>query len=196
MISFVILLIVRTARIACADRHTDRQTHTRDNYCNPRCANHDRLYTQMKKSRRAVRKHITACRARKERSDIQKRDLLFKNRNNHRFRIFKPRAECSKLMDENQKPTTDSSKIIELFRTYFSDLASSRDDEMVSSTVDDLSILEANSFTDEDHILDVDFVVEEVETALKALKCGRSKGADGLSSEHLVFGGSTVVLCL
>ena len=158
--------------------------------------NHDRLYTQMKKSRRAVRKHITACRARKERSDIQKRDLLFKNRNNHRFRIFKPRAECSKLMDENQKPTTDSSKIIELFRTYFSDLASSRDDEMVSNTVDDLSILEANSFTDEDQILDVDFVVEEVETALKALKCGRSKGADGLSSEHLVFGGSTVVLWL
>ena len=27
MVSFVILLIVRTARIACADRQTDRQTH-------------------------------------------------------------------------------------------------------------------------------------------------------------------------
>ena len=36
MASFVILLIARTARIACADRQTD--THTRDNYCNPRCA--------------------------------------------------------------------------------------------------------------------------------------------------------------
>ena len=34
MVSFVILLIARTARIACADRHTD----TRDNYFNPRCA--------------------------------------------------------------------------------------------------------------------------------------------------------------
>ena len=31
MVSFVILLIARTAKIACADRHTDRQTdrHTR-----------------------------------------------------------------------------------------------------------------------------------------------------------------------
>ena len=35
MVSFVILLIALTARIACADRHTD--THTRQLYCNPRC---------------------------------------------------------------------------------------------------------------------------------------------------------------
>ena len=38
MVSFIILLIAHTARIACADRHTDRDTHTQDNYCNPRCA--------------------------------------------------------------------------------------------------------------------------------------------------------------
>ena len=37
MVSFIILLIARTARIACADRHTDTQTHTQDNHCNPRC---------------------------------------------------------------------------------------------------------------------------------------------------------------
>ena len=40
MVSFIILLMARTARIACADRQTDIQTHThtRDNYCNPLCA--------------------------------------------------------------------------------------------------------------------------------------------------------------
>ena len=46
MASFVILLIARTARIACSDRHTyihtDRHTHTHThtrqrNYCNPLC---------------------------------------------------------------------------------------------------------------------------------------------------------------
>ena len=47
MVSFIILLIARTARIACPDRHTHihrhthtdthTQTHTQDNYCNPRC---------------------------------------------------------------------------------------------------------------------------------------------------------------
>ena len=30
MVSFVILLIARTARIACADRHTDTHTHTHE----------------------------------------------------------------------------------------------------------------------------------------------------------------------
>ena len=34
----LILLTARTARIACSDRHTYRQTDTRDNYCNPLCA--------------------------------------------------------------------------------------------------------------------------------------------------------------
>ena len=40
MVSFVTLLIVRTARIACADRHTNTyiHTHTQDDYCNPLCA--------------------------------------------------------------------------------------------------------------------------------------------------------------
>ena len=36
MASFVILLIARTARIACV--RTYRHTHIRDNYCNPLCA--------------------------------------------------------------------------------------------------------------------------------------------------------------
>ena len=47
------------------------------------------LWSEMKESKRAVKKHITACRARKERADIQKRDLLFKDRSNHRFRVMK-----------------------------------------------------------------------------------------------------------
>ena len=38
MVSFVILLIARTARIACADRQTHTHTYIQDNYCNPRCA--------------------------------------------------------------------------------------------------------------------------------------------------------------
>jgi len=38
MVSLVLLVIARTARIACG--LTDRQTHThtQDNYCNPHCA--------------------------------------------------------------------------------------------------------------------------------------------------------------
>ena len=36
--------------------------------------NYGVLWSEMKESKRAVKKHITACRARKERADIQKRD--------------------------------------------------------------------------------------------------------------------------
>ena len=37
-VSFVTLLIARTARIACADRHTYTHTYTQDDCCNPLCA--------------------------------------------------------------------------------------------------------------------------------------------------------------
>ena len=40
-VSFVALLIARTARIACASQtyiHTHTHTHTQDDYCNPLCA--------------------------------------------------------------------------------------------------------------------------------------------------------------
>ena len=57
-------------------------------------------------------------------------------------------------------------------------------------------MLEANSFTNEDQILDTDIVVEEIEKALKALKLGRSKGADGLNLHLLSCGTSVIVLWL
>ena len=78
----------------------------------------------MKESRRTVKKHIATCRAQKERSDIQKRDLLFKNCSNRSFRIFKSHSVCSKLLDNNNQPVTDPIEIAELFKSYFSFLAS------------------------------------------------------------------------
>ena len=98
----------------------------------------------------------------------------------------------------NKQPVTDSAKILELFRSYFLDLASSdmHPDDPVFSAMKNLSMLEADSFTHEDQILDTDIVVEEIEDALKVLKLGRSKGADGLNSEHLLYGGTAVTLWL
>ena len=160
--------------------------------------NHGQTYTEKRDTRRAVKMHISACRAQKERSEIQKRDLLFKNKDCRRFRVFKSNSECSKLLDVNKQPVTDSAKILELFRSYFLDLASSdmHPDGPVFSAMKNLSMLEADSFTHEDQILDTDIVVEEIEDALKVLKLGRSKGADGLNSEHLLYGGTAVTLWL
>ena len=79
MVSFVTLLIARTARIVCADRHTYIQTHThththshtQDNYCNPLCAcasrvNYAYLYWDMRM------KMVSKCAVTSERSVLVK----------------------------------------------------------------------------------------------------------------------------
>ena len=48
-----------------------------------------------------------------------------------------------------------------------------------------LETLEATSIFQDDHILGSEILVEEVEVALRLLKLGRSKGADGLSADSL-----------
>ena len=69
-------------------------------------------------------------------------------------------------------------------------LASSRDNDA------SLETLEATSIIQDDQILDSEILVEEVEVALRLLKLGRSKGADGLSAEHLIYGETAIVLWL
>ena len=76
---------------------------------------------------------------------------------------------------------------MELFRSYLSKLASSNIDSSspTSYVSDDMDMLEAISFTHDDQILNTDIIMEEIEATFIALKCGRSKGADGLNSEQL-----------
>ena len=156
------------------------------------------LWLEMKKSKRAVKEKISACRARKERADIQKRDQLFKNNSKHRFRIFKPKTSCSKLLDVNDHQTTDPSAILEVFRSHYSKLASSAIDTENESQPADSNIydLEAKSLLNDDQILDTSITLEEIEAAVNTLKLGHSKGADGLNSEHLLYGGPTLMLWL
>ena len=127
--------------------------------------------------RRTVKKIITIYLQSTKRK-IQKRDLLFKNCSNHRFRSH---SVCSKLLDNNNKPVTDPIEIAELFKSYFSLLAPSniQTSTPVSAAAQPLMTLVANSFTHNDHILDTLVVTEEIEFALKALKLGRSKGTVG-----------------
>ena len=114
------------------------------------------------------------------------------------FEFSKPKTSCSKLLDENLHPTTDPSTILELFKSYFSKLASSNIDASNQTPYAnyDIDNLEASSFTHDDQILDIDINVEEIEAAINTLKRGRSKGADGLNSEHLIYGGPSLILWL
>ena len=94
--------------------------------------------------------------------------------------------------------TTNNQFLIQLLslrNNYFSDLASSRDND-ASLATNSLETLEATSIIQDDQILDAEILVEEVEVALRLLKLGWSKGADGLSAEHLIYGGTAIVLWL
>ena len=85
-----------------------------------------------------------------------------------------------------------------MFRSHFSKLASSAIDTENESQPADSNIydLEAKSLLTDDQILDTSITLEEIEAAVNTLKLGRSKGADGLNSEHLLYGGPTLMLWL
>ncbi len=68
----------------------------------------------MKDSKYAAKMQIITCRAH---SDIQKRDLVFKEHNKHRFRIFKLKSNCNKLLDENNLTTSNPPTILKLFQS-------------------------------------------------------------------------------
>ena len=60
-----------------------------------------------------------------------------------------------------------------------------------------MTTLATASFQKEELFLDVPFTVEEVEcTLLKRMKLKKSSGPDDLTTEHLRYGGSTIVVWL
>ena len=59
-----------------------------------------------------------------------------------------------------------------------------------------LSEMEVSSFGNNEQILDTEICVEEIEKALKNLKLEKSGGLDGLSPEHIVYGGEVLKIWL
>ena len=55
---------------------------------------------------------------------------------------------------------------------------------------------ETNSLSHNDQILDTNISTEEIEIALRTLKLGRSKDADNLKTEHLLYGSRSIHLWL
>ena len=89
-------------------------------------------------------------------------------------------------------------EIAELVRDFFSNLAASHVQENIQIANETINItsLEGNSFLQNDQILDMEFSIEEIELSLRTLKLGKSKGAYGLMSEHLLYGGRPICLWL
>ena len=100
------------------------------------------LYTAKKETACAVKKHVSAGR---ERANIQKRDKRFREQHAHRFRVPNSQSECLRLLNDLQQSIA---QILDQFRSYFSDLASSsmQAGDEISSAADRLTTLEEISF--------------------------------------------------
>ena len=111
---------------------------------------------------------------------------MFQRNHPLRFKSSNPKAECTKLVVDGQS-VTDTNGILNAFRSFFGSLAQSEVPCTEQNTA--LSEMEVSSFCNNEHLLDTEICVEEIENALKTIKLGKSGGLDSLSFEHVVYGG-------
>ena len=152
------------------------------------------LYEEKKEYKKEIRKYCQSCRARAERKVIQHRDELFRKNDKHRFKAPTKRSVCRKLVVDGEE-ITNPSEIVCAWRQHFQNLANSQgpNSEAVSSALAKLPSLETLSYSTNEMILDVEITEEEVTYAIQRLKLGKAAGHDGISSEHLRFGGQSLV---
>ncbi len=152
------------------------------------------LYDSMKSSKRDVKQYVNICRVRDERTRIQQRDTMLKNKEAGFFRVPRKRVECQKLLVDGS-PVTNQSDLLHAWCNHFTSLSQTHVDlyPSVLEVESKLPHFEALSQMNEDRILDVDVTLEEVEAAVRALKSGKSGGADRLVPEHLKFGGPALL---
>ncbi len=87
-----------------------------------------------------------------------------------------------------------------MWESYFSELHSETtdnrfDDGYNHETIDTFEFLEDKATNDNDEIIKHQFGVQEV-LEVRRLKVGKAAGHDGLTSEHLKYGGVSLVYCI
>ena len=153
------------------------------------------IYEEKCGLRRAVRKRVRYCAAQVENRRIQHREKLFATNHHRRFR--RPGGEKNQLLKlrVNGEFVSDPERILHIWADHFSSLAKSKCDQFLDlkKLHQQTESLALSSLPNEDHLLDVPFSPEEVETVIKHLKKRKSPGLDGLLAEHLQHGGTAVV---
>ena len=113
-----------------------------------------------------------------------------------RFKHPSSSTECKRLLI-NGTVTSDPTVILQNFRSFFVDLASSTlSSSSLAVSQPNLHNLESASFFNDEKFLDCEICIDEIESGLKVLRLGKSCGIDGLDPEHIVFGGETMKIWL
>ena len=148
------------------------------------------LYADMKNKKRGVKQHVNTCRSRHERTRLQQRDTMLRNNVSGCFRVPKKQTTCHKLQ-AGGVTATNPTDLLQVWVSHFDSLSQSQANNHppVKQQESELPHLEACSPLYEDFTFDTDITIDEVETAVRSLKSGKSGGADNLNPEHLKYGG-------
>ena len=136
--------------------------------------------------------YVRQCRAREERARIQKRNQIFRKSNPAMFSNPRKKVTCHKLPVDEEVITKKIALLIQkCWKDHFEYLSTSQ-----SQSSESIPSLHAHSYGYNDEVLDTPFSVEEIECAVRKLKCGKGSGGDELQSEHLKYGGCPFLLWL
>ena len=171
------------------------------------------IYVAMKNKKRGVKQYVNTCRARHERTRLQRRDSMLRNNENGCFHVPKKQTTCHKLQ-AGGVTVTNPADLLQVWVSHFDSLSQSQANNhpSVKEQESELPYLEACSRMYEDFTFDTDITIDEVATAVSSQKSGKSGGggggggADNLDPEHLKYGGYalhawllrifTAILCL
>ena len=150
------------------------------------------LFEQKNQLRREVRTRVNYCSAMVERRRVQRREM-FRSQDSSRFRVpGKQRSRCSKLRVDGRL-LSDPEELLTAWSSHFRMLSESKKDvPELSELGKRVEEMAAESFANEEAILDAPFTREEVARALKKLKARKAAGPDGIVGEHLKWGGAVV----
>ena len=155
-----------------------------------------RLFERRKALKKEIKLYIRDVRAMQVRKQNQKRDDMF--RNNHPYRFKKPAAKepnGNKVIDGGSL-MTGRTEVLSVWEKHFHKLTISNTSSApnLQEMANSLSDFETMSRFNSDNVIDDEISVEEIEFSLKKLKCGKRGGEDGITAEHLRYGGEWLKL--
>ena len=154
------------------------------------------LYKEKNKLRQELRKRFKILAAIGERKKIQSFDARFKQNRRDQFRKPTIKSRQGVKLRVNGKTTSDL--VMQTWVDHFKDTGRSRVNEMapVASANKEMQGLVTESFVNVETVLDIPFIAEEIETAIKRLKVGKAGGDDDIQPEHIKFGGHQLTVWL
>ena len=156
------------------------------------------LFDNKTAAKKAVRKRINELKARKDRLQSECIDDQFQSKSRSRFRRQRNGTPCGSKLLINGSISTSNTDIMAAWSEHFQSLGKSVVPEtpVLQQLESNISHLYSSSLANEDFVLDTKITAEEVERVVKMLKRRKSSGPDGIQTEHIIYGGTAMILWL